>query len=389
MRSLPLGRLFGVPLYLSPSWLLLAVPVTAGYGAQLGRVRPQLGAVAAYTLAAALVAGLLLSVLLHELGHALAGRRLGTGVRGITLELLGGYTELERDAPGPRTEALVSLAGPAVSAALAGVCGAAAAVAGPGHGARFLAQLAFANAVIAGFNLLPGLPLDGGRALQAGVWALTGDPHRGRRIAGHVGTAVAGLLVVATVVLSGTGRISLLGAAFTLVVAWSVGSGGVAAVRAGRAGSRLHLLSVDALARPIFGVPAGTTLGEAYRLAATVAGAVPSHRPGGLVLGVVAPDGRLWAVVPEAEDTAVAADRRDSVAVDSVARLVEAYRCVPAGLTGAAVLHAVEDDPVGDYLVVAGEDVSGILRVADIARVLDPCVSASARTVYDEERARD
>ena len=98
--------------------------------------------------------------------------------------------------------------------------------------------------------------------------------------------------------------------------------------------------------------------------------------PEGTVFGVVDPDGRLWAVVPEAEDATVPVDRRGSVEIDAVARLVDAYRSVPAGLTGDDVLRAVEADPVGDYLVTAGEDVVGILRVADVARVLDPHAAA-------------
>jgi hypothetical protein len=114
-------------------------------------------------------------------------------------------------------------------------------------------------------------------------------------------------------------------------------------------------------------VPAGTTIAAAKRRAAE-AGLADA------VFGVVAPDGRLWAVVPQAEDAAVPVERHDVVEVEAVARLVDAYRSLPAGLTGEEVLAAVEADPVGEYLVTTGEDVVGILRVADVARVLDPRV---------------
>jgi hypothetical protein len=218
------------------------------------------------------------------------------------------------------------------------------------------------NAIIAVFNALPGLPLDGGRALHALVWARTGDSHRGRRVAGSVGVGLAVAVAVAAGWLYLTGWLSLVGAVFTVVVAGSIALGGFAAIRLGRVGARLHLLAVDGLARPIFGVPAGTSIAEAHRLAGDE----------DTVFGVVDPDGRLWAVVPEAEDAAVPADRRERVEIDTVARLVGAYRSVPAGLTGDDVLRAVEDDPVGDYLVTAGEDVVGILRVSDVTRVLEP-----------------
>jgi Zn-dependent protease len=367
-----LGHILGIPVRLSPSWLVLAVLVTVVYGVQVGAMRPELAGGTSYALGAAFVACLLVSVLLHEVGHAVVSRRLGTGVRGITLELLGGYTEMERDAPRPGVEAAVSLAGPLVSFALAAVAGAGAAAVsamdpGGSPAAEFLGQVAVSNAIIAVFNALPGLPLDGGRALHALIWAVTGDRHRGRRVAGYAGVVLAVAVTAAAVVLYLTDWLREAGAVFSLVVAASIGFGGLSAVRLGRAGARLHLLAVDRLTRPIFAVPAGTTIGEAYRLAADAGRA-------GAVFGVVDPAGRLWAVVPEAEDTAVPAERRDAVEVDAVARLVGAYRSLPAGLTGDDVLAAVEADPVGDYLVTAGEDVVGVLRVADVARVLEPRV---------------
>jgi len=366
--GLPLGRLFGVPVRLNPSWLVLAVLVTFVYGLQVGASRPELRGPAVYGLGAGFVACLLISVLLHELGHALASRRLGTGVRGITLELLGGYTDMERDAPRPGIEAAVSLAGPAVSFGLAAAAGVGALALPAGTpGEQFLIQVALCNAIIAAFNVLPGLPLDGGRALHAAIWAVTGDEHRGRRVAGYAGLVLAAALAGVAVWLAVTGRVTFVGAAFGVVMAGSVAVGGAAAVRAGRAGARLRLVAIDALTRPIFAVPAGTTIAAAARLAAEAG-------PDDAVLGVVDPDGRLWAVVPEFEEETVPADRRTEVEVDAVARLVDAYRSIPAGLTGDEVLRAVEPDPVGDYLVTSGEDVVGILRVADVARVLDPNV---------------
>jgi Zn-dependent protease len=346
--GVPLGRILGFPVRLSLSWLVLAVLVTVVYGNQVG----------SYGFGALFVVGLLGSVLLHELGHAVASRRFGTGVKGITLELLGGYTEMERDAPRPLIEAAVSLAGPATSMIIALGAGAGAAtLPDDGATARFLGHLAVSNAIIAIFNALPGLPLDGGRALHALIWAATGDRYRGQLVAGAAGVGLAVGVAGVAGWLWLAGWLSLVGAVFTVVVAGSIGLGGLAAVRYGRAGGRLRRVTVDRLTRPIFGVPTGTSVAEAHRLA----GGAP-----GTVFGVLDPDGRLWAVVPEAEDATVPVDRREVVEIDELARLVGAYRSVPAGLTGDDVLRAVEADPVGDYLVTAGEDVVGILRVSDI-----------------------
>jgi Zn-dependent protease len=364
--GLRIGRLFGFPVYLSPSWLLLAALVTFAYGEQLTRSRPQLSGGAGYLLGAAFVLCLVGSVLLHELGHAVASRRLGTGVRGITLELLGGYTEMERDAPRPAVEAVVSLAGPVASCALAvAAAGTAWVLPGGTVAALFAGQLAVSNAIIAVFNALPGLPLDGGRATQALVWAVTGDPHLGRRVAGRCGQALALGCVLAGAGLYLTGLLSALGVVFAVLVAGSVWFGASAAVRLGWAGARLHLVEVDRLARPIFRVPAGMSLGEARRRAA---GAGLAHA----ALGVVDAADELRALVNEAAADAVPVDRRDWVPVDDLARRVDPARALPAGLRGGDVLRAVEADPVGEYLVTAGEDVVGVLRVADVARALEP-----------------
>ncbi len=161
------GRILGVPLYLNASILLLALLITVLYGELAGQ-RLQLSPLGGYLVGAGFVLALLGSVLAHELGHALTARRFGIGVRGITLELLGGYTEMDRDAPSPRVDLLVSLAGPAVSAVL-GAAAVAATLALPDRTVadQLAFQLAASNVIVALFNILPGLPLDGGRALRA------------------------------------------------------------------------------------------------------------------------------------------------------------------------------------------------------------------------------
>src|SRR4051794_25486209 len=105
--GLSVGRVLGVPIYLNASMLLLAVLVTVTYG-EFVRRQLDLAPATGYLVGFGFVVCLLGSVLLHELGHALTARRFGIGVRGITLELLGGFTEMDRDAPSPRVDLLVS-----------------------------------------------------------------------------------------------------------------------------------------------------------------------------------------------------------------------------------------------------------------------------------------
>ena len=117
---------------------------------------------------------------------------IGVGVRGITLELLGGFTEMDRDAPSPRSEAAIALAGPGVSLVLAVVGGLALPITERGTVLGDLAfQFAASNAIVAVFNGLPGLPLDGGRALRAGSGRRPADPYKADVAAGWSGRVIA------------------------------------------------------------------------------------------------------------------------------------------------------------------------------------------------------
>jgi Zn-dependent protease len=352
--GIPLGRVLGFPLHLSWTVLLLAALVTLLYG-QFG----------SYLVGFGFVVLLLGSVLLHELGHAVTARRLGIGVRGITLEILGGYTEMERDAPSPRVELLVALAGPAVSLVL-GLGAAAAAVVLPAGTAVF--QVAFlvalANVIVAFFNVLPGLPLDGGRALRAAVWAASGSQLRGTLVAARSGQGVGVLTGVGAVVLYGTGWLpSEFGLIFLLVVAFTLWQGAAASAKVARVQARVPLIDIDELTRPIFPVPSGTPLGEAQRRAAASGGTRAA-------LAVADSSGRLIALVDNSAAEAVPQARRPWVAVDTVARDLSSLRSVPAGLRGPQALAFLQADPAGEYLVRSGEEVVGVLRARDVARLL-------------------
>ncbi len=183
--GLNVGRVFGVPLHLNGSMVLLAVLIAVLYG-EFARRQLGLPQLSGYLIGFGFVVSLLGSVLLHELGHALTARRYGIGVRGITLELLGGYTEMDRDAPSPRVDLLVSLAGPAVSAVL-GVLAVAATLALPeGTVAHQLAfQLAVSNVIVARVQQ-PARPAarrrPGAARRRVGADPRPAPRHRGRRL---------------------------------------------------------------------------------------------------------------------------------------------------------------------------------------------------------------
>ncbi|WP_212989528.1 M50 family metallopeptidase [Actinoplanes auranticolor] len=345
--------------------LLLAVLVTVVYGgyaeAELGLVAPY-----AYAIGFGFVVCLLGSVLLHELGHALTARRYGIGVRGITLELLGGYTEMDRDAPSPRVDALVSLAGPAVSLVL-GAAATAAAFALPDRTVvgEIAFQLAVSNVLIAIFNVLPGLPLDGGRALRAGLWALLKDRHRATEVAAWAGRGIAVLTGLAVLTLYWLQLLTVFGLLFIMLVAFTLWQGAGQSIRLARMSRRFPLVDLGALARPLFAVPSGTPLAEAQRRAGAADRA-------GDALAVADAGGRLVALVDVAGAAAVPAERRPWVAVDTVARDLGRVPALPLGLTGEQVVRAVQAHPGAQYVVTSGEDVVGVLHVADLAQLLEP-----------------
>jgi Zn-dependent protease len=195
--GLLLFRFAGVPVLLSPSWWVGSIAVVVFYTPLVGRFLPDAGLGMSILLAMAFAVLLGASVLAHELGHCVAALRLGLPVRRVRLFLLGGLSEIARTPRRPGHEGAVAVAGPVVSVLLAGLCGVVLLII-PAEGPIWLLVLecAFANTAVAVFNMLPGLPLDGGRLLRAGVWAASGRRGFGTRAAVVGGWLVAGALVL-------------------------------------------------------------------------------------------------------------------------------------------------------------------------------------------------
>ena len=208
------------------------------------------------------------SVFLHELAHAIAARANGIKVFGITLVVFGGFTSAQSDEKGPGASFLISAVGPGTSLALGAVFWALfRATNGPADlvspVSRVFRWIGVLNLLMAGLNFLPGLPLDGGRMLEAIVWRLTGDHRRATRVAARAGMVVAGLLVAGAVfVLS---RHQDPNMAFWLaIIALFVFQGARASERQVGVRERLTSATVaDAMEPPPPAVPSDMTLSEA------------------------------------------------------------------------------------------------------------------------------
>lgn len=199
--GIPLLKVSGIEVQIQYSWFLIFALVTLSLAeGYLPRAHPDLTRTAYW--AAGVVASLLFfaSILLHELSHAWMAQRAGIEVPAITLFLFGGVSHIGREADDPATELRIAAVGPLTSFALAGVFwglyvltpAGAPALVGPG----FL-YLSWINMALGIFNLLPGLPLDGGRVLRAVAWWRTGSFRRGTRVASRAGQGIAiGLMIL-------------------------------------------------------------------------------------------------------------------------------------------------------------------------------------------------
>lgn len=268
--GIPLGRIGGIPIVLAPSWLVSVVIIAVLATPVVEQALPGIGRGRAVVVSVALGVLLGVSVLTHELGHCLAARSMGVPVTEVRLYLLGGVSELGRLPDSPREEAVIAAAGPGVSAILAGVFGLLVGSTAPHTvGWLLLIELALANLVVAVFNFLPALPLDGGRVLRAGVWGASGRRRWGTLAAVLGGYVIAvALLIWGATQVTGSTRAGLLQGGIAIVMALFVGVGAAAEQNSDRAISWSSTVPVGKLAVPVVQLPVEVSVAMANQAAA-------------------------------------------------------------------------------------------------------------------------
>ena len=352
------ARPFGIPVFVSPYWFIIAGVFIIIYANDLSAA---LSGGMRYVVAAALVVLLYVYVLFHELSHSVVARGFGLPVRRILLYPLGGVSEIEREAPTPGREFAVAAAGPALSLVL-GVAGwGLIRVAPYGVTGALVRELMWANFVVAAFNLLPGLPLDGGRMLRAVIWKVTGRPNAATIAAAWAGRVLAiGLLAIPffTGSLAGGDIVSIL---WVVAIAAFMWTGATASIKATRFRERLPALQARRLARRAVSVPASTPLSEAVRQA---------DEAGARAIVVVDHDNAPLGIVNEAAVTATPEQRRPWVDAGSMARTIEPNMVLSADLQGMALLDAIRRAPATEYLLVESSgQVVGVLAARDLDQV--------------------
>ena len=367
---LRIGSVLGVPIFVTPSWLLIAGFITISYAGFLRERIPGASPAASYALSLVFAIALAASVLLHEVGHTVVSKAVGLPVRRIVVFLLGGVSEIEGEASRPRDEFAIAAAGPLVSLGLAVGCWAMSLLPAAGSAVGvLLLLLAWSNLVIAVFNVLPGLPLDGGRLVQALIWMMGSSRLTAIRIAAWSGRGVAALLGLAILlgnaVIGGDSPADLVSIGSTVmgfaVVAF-LWIGASQALQMAELNARAATLRLGELLRPSLYLPAATPVSEAVRQAAETGA-------GGIV--VIDGQGRSRAIVDEAQIARITADRRPWTSLSQVARELEPGLLLAEDLAGDPLIETLRAHPASEYLVVGRDGVArGVVAAVDLARAL-------------------
>ena len=359
-----IGRPFGVPVYVTPTWFVIAALITMSAAPGVEDRLPTIGQWQ-YAVSFSFAVLLYASVLVHELCHTVVALRFGLPVRKISLYLLGGVSEIEKPAPTPEKEAAIAVAGPVASLLLAAVAYGISKTLEADTVALVLAQaLSFTNLLVGIFNLLPGLPLDGGRVLSAAVWKVTAKRESGTVVAAWCGRVVAVVVLLAPSLRSiQVGRdpdlIDVLYGALLASFIWLGASQSLAAAKVQR---KIPLLSARALTRRAIPVPFDTPLAEAMRRL---------DESGARGLVVVSADGTPVGIVNEAAVLATPENRRPWVPVGDLSRRIHPDHIVAATLAGEDLVRALTRLPASEYLVVEENGaIYGVLASSDVERAV-------------------
>ncbi len=359
--SIRLGRIAGIEIGVNWTWLVVFALIVYTWATGVFPDAVPGRATSTYW-AMAVVASLLFfsSLLLHELGHAFEARREGMQIDGITLWLLGGVAKFRGLFPSAGAEFRIAIAGPLVSLVIgAAFIGAAFAYSGSEAVDTVLAWIGEVNIVLLVFNLLPALPLDGGRVLRSALWALRRNFAWATRIAASIGRAFGALFILGGLALAfffdPTNGIWL------AVLGWFLFSAATGEARAGAAQAKLvGLLVGDLMVRQPASVSPDQTIGELM-------------------------DGMLWTDRHAAYPVVDAGRAVGLLPFDAIANLPRrdwdalTVRDVMVPLRELPVLR--EDEPLdqalarldgtaGEALVVDGERLAGLLTAVDVRRAL-------------------
>jgi len=393
-RGIHIGRLFGIQIAIDYSWLFIVVLLTWSLTVGFRHVHPDWSGALAVGTAFAATLLFFASVVLHELAHSVVARRFGVPVSSITLFLLGGISNIEREPPSAKAEFWTAVVGPLTSIVLgiallwigsAAVSVPAAAVVDPyailgrlGPAGTLLMWLGPVNIIVGIFNLIPAFPLDGGRLLRSAIWATTRSLHAATRWASAIGQAVGwffifvGVAIVfgANVPFFGGGIVSGVWLAF---IGWFLSSAAAQTWRRQLVHEVVEGLTVARLMRPVGRVVAPDTV-----VSSLVDDWLLRHEERSYP--VVDESGRLLGIITMAD---VRAAPRGTWSTTPVSRVMTPFGRLVTTTAREDLGEALEKlarADVSQLPVVDGQRLIGLLLRSDIARWIELHIQPRART---------
>ncbi|WP_068397412.1 site-2 protease family protein [Kribbia dieselivorans] len=352
-RGLRLGSLRGVPVYLGWTWLIFAAVVIVIVGQSFGG-----GGLLGYLVGLGYAVLLLVTVLVHEAAHALTAQWAGLKVYRVVADLWGGHTTYEPGNAGPGKSALIAAAGPLANVAL-GLIALAVLPLMPNGVARYLVGgFAFLNFILAAFNLLPGLPLDGGQLVQALVWRVTGDRNMGLIVAGWTGRLVTLAVLAAWVLVPlAQGRQLDTSIIWVVLIGMFMWSGATMAIKQGTVLRRVGKAALGQVMTPAVAIPSDLSVARAM-----TAPGVP------VVLEGL---GRPYALLDQNAVSAVPEHLRDTTPVTAVSTPQPLGWVVEADPAQGVeqVIPALQGEP-NVVVVTQHGHVVGLVTVGDVNRVI-------------------
>jgi Zn-dependent protease/predicted transcriptional regulator len=365
-----LGRVFGITIGLHVSWFIIALLITVSLAGHFASINPDWSPVTVGL--TALLTGLLffVSILVHEMAHALVARARGVPVRSITLFALGGVANIEQDVGDARTEFWMGIAGPLMSVAVGLLCLALVSALGgfrqdeltpPSPPMAVFAWLGYINLLLAGFNMIPGFPLDGGRVLRAALWGLTNDRRRATRIAVRVGQVFAVLFITYGLLTFVFGRD--FGGLWMAVIGWFLFDAAGASLVQTEVFSGLQGLRVrDVLAEDCTRVPPDLsieTLADDYVLRS------------GRRCFVVQDEGRVVGLLTASDLQHIDRDRWRSSTVREAMRPLGRLKTVRPDTPVVDALKIMAQEDLNQLPVISNGHLEGVLTRSDVVRLLE------------------
>ncbi len=366
--SVTLGRILGIPIGINFSWLFIFFFVTASTAFLYHQSYPEWSR--SVYVGLGLLTSLLFfgSLLAHELTHSIVARRNGIPVKSITLFIFGGVAQISREAARPRTELIMAAAGPASSLVMAGFFGLVWWLfQGFSQPATALAQwLGLINLSLAGFNMIPGFPLDGGRVFRSILWGVSGNYRTATRVATLAGQGVGYLFIFGGLAMAFGGHWWIFQGSFSgiwlAVVGWFLENAASSSYRQSLLRDTLQgLTAADVMEKGCVAVPSDITVGrlvQDYIL--------PSKSRCFMVAGA----GRLDGMVALNQVKSVPRARWESITVGQAMVPADRIPTVRAEAEAVAVLERLQDEGLAELPVVRGQEVVGIVSRDTLLEIL-------------------